>query len=61
MTAINTRRRAKRCGKPIPLWTHSASNMPAANQEKNAGGQFSGLIPGPRNAPTPKAPSPRPG
>ena len=43
--AINTRCRASRCGHPIGVTVNSASSMPAANQEKKAGGQFSGLVP----------------
>jgi len=44
-TAISTRRRASRCIQPSGLTVHSASSMPAANQEKNAGGQFSMFTP----------------
>ena len=45
MIAISTRRRANRCIQPTGLTVHSASSMPAANQEKNAGGQFRMLVP----------------
>ncbi len=44
-TAISTRRLANRCGQPISVTVNSANSMPAANHEKNAGGQFSGLMP----------------
>ena len=43
--AISTRRRASRCGHPIGVIVNSASSIPAANHEKKAGGQFSGLTP----------------
>ena len=45
MTAITTRRRASRCIHPIGLTVSSASSMPAANHDRNAGGQLSGLTP----------------
>ena len=45
MAAISTRRRASRCGHPTGMTVSSASSMPAANHEKNAGGQFIGLTP----------------
>ena len=43
--AISTRRRASRCAHPTGVTVSSASSIPAANQEKKAGGQFSGLTP----------------
>ena len=40
-----TRRLANRCAQPISVTVSSASSMPAANHEKNAGGQLNGLTP----------------
>src|SRR4029079_9814833 len=46
MTAISSRPLANRCGQPTSVTVNSANSIPAANHEKNAGGQFSGLMPG---------------
>src|SRR5258708_18380553 len=61
ITAISTRRLASRWGQPISMTVSSANSIPAANHEKNAGGQFIGLMPyggahGSRPQPTPAAP-----
>ena len=45
ISAISTRRRARWCTHPTGLTASSASTMPAANQEKKAGGHVSGLTP----------------
>ena len=47
ISAIRTRCRASRCGQPTFETVNSASTMPAANHEKNAGGQFHRLWPDP--------------
>ncbi|ALR13454.1 hypothetical protein MYCSP_20870 [Mycobacteroides saopaulense] len=41
----STRRRARRSVQAGGAELHSASSMPATNQEKNAGGHVSGLMP----------------
>jgi hypothetical protein len=43
--AIRTRFLASRCGQPTGVTVNSASSMPATNQDRNAGGQFTALTP----------------